>query len=123
MRGQFRTLRRTISALAIGAVLLAGLSGEALAQRHRARHARTGRHWLTRHDQGRHLGWTKGQHRGWSHSRHRGVTGDFTGSDVGVGRRDGRRDTITDVMRQHGDGRDMGGHGLGRGLGRGHGKH
>ncbi|MCA1594532.1 MAG: hypothetical protein LC754_18270 [Acidobacteria bacterium] len=55
MRFDIRTLARTISALALGAVLLAGMSLSALA------HGGHGKG----HNRGRHLGWTIGRHRGW----------------------------------------------------------
>lgn len=58
MRFDFGTLKRTISALVLGALLVVGFAVPAEAQRGR------GRGW-ERHDNGRHLGWTRGRHRGW----------------------------------------------------------
>lgn len=56
MRFGISTLRRMISALVIGAVLLLGMSAETLAKQGRGRN---------RGDRGRHLGWEIGRHRGW----------------------------------------------------------
>ena len=58
MRIGIGTLRRTISALMIGAVLFIGMAAPAEAQK------RGRRNW-DRHDNGRHLGWTRGRHLGW----------------------------------------------------------
>ncbi len=75
MKFDISTLSRTISALALGAVLLAGASSEALAQRpgHGPRHV----------NRGRHLGWTIGRHRGWDRNRRN--------DDFRFGRRDLKR--------------------------------
>lgn len=62
MRFGFDTLKRTICALLVGLVLVAGAAVPAEAQRR----GRDGRWWDGRHDNGRHLGWTRGRHRGWS---------------------------------------------------------
>jgi hypothetical protein len=62
MRFGISTLKRTISALVVCLVLLAGMIVPAEAQR---RHGR----WAGRHDNGRHLGWTRGRHLGWRNRR------------------------------------------------------
>lgn len=62
MKFGISTLKRTISALLVGLVLLAGMVVPAEAQR---RHGR----WAGRHDNGRHLGWTRGRHLGWRNRR------------------------------------------------------
>jgi hypothetical protein len=77
MRFQISTLKRMISALIIGAVLLIGASAEAFAKQ--GRHGRN-----NRVDRGRHLGWTIGRHRGWDRR------------DRNRDRRDARR-----VLRRH----------------------
>jgi hypothetical protein len=59
MRTEFRTLRRTICALALALLFVAGTALDASAQGH-----------------GRHRGWTQGRHRGWSHSNSRHVRDD-----------------------------------------------
>ena len=59
------TLKRTICTLLVGLVLVAGLAVPAEAQRRN----RDGRGWSGRHDNGRHLGWTRGRHRGWDNRR------------------------------------------------------
>ena len=69
MRVGFRTLLRTVSALAIVLMLVAGASVEAAAKGQRGRGRRGD-------DNGRHLGWTRGRHRGWEHSRSRHVRDD-----------------------------------------------
>ena len=64
MRLDIRTLMRTISALAIAALLLVGSLAPAMAQgRGRGRGGDNDR---------RHYGWERGRHRGWSHSARRG---------------------------------------------------
>jgi len=65
MRVEFRTLARTMSALVIALMLVAGASMEAAAKGQRGRRGRD--------DNGRHLGWTRGRHRGWERSRSRHV--------------------------------------------------
>ena len=57
MRFGISTVKRTISALFIGALLLVGMSTETLAKQGRGRN---------RADRGRHLGWEIGRHRGWN---------------------------------------------------------
>ena len=66
MRFGIGTLRRTISALMIGAVLLIGIAAPAEAQKRGKNKNKWDRHdtW-GRHDNGRHLGWTRGRHLGW----------------------------------------------------------
>lgn len=81
MRVGFRTLSRTVCALAVVLMLVAGASVEAAAKGQR------GRRW-GRDDNGRHLGWTRGRHRGWEHSRSRRARGD----DWWESRRERRRD-------------------------------
>ena len=56
MRFEFRTLARTICALALAFLFVMGGALDALAQ-----------------GRGRHRGWTQGRHRGWDHSRSRHV--------------------------------------------------
>ncbi|HEX6625125.1 MAG TPA: hypothetical protein VF064_15545 [Pyrinomonadaceae bacterium] len=64
MRFDIRTLMRTISALAIAALLLVGSLAPVMAQgRGRGR---------GRDNDRRHYGWERGRHRGWSHSARRG---------------------------------------------------
>ncbi len=63
MRFDIRTLKRTISGLAIAALMLVGSLSPALAQ---------GKKNKKHKDRGNHYGWTRGRHVGWQHSRHRG---------------------------------------------------
>ena len=66
MRFGIGTLRRTISALLIGAVLFIGMAAPAEAQRRGKNKNKWDRHDISRrHDNGRHLGWTRGRHLGW----------------------------------------------------------
>ena len=66
MRFGISTLKRTISALMIGAVLLVGMAVPAEAQRRGKNKNKWDRHDISRrHDNGRHLGWTRGRHLGW----------------------------------------------------------
>jgi Spy/CpxP family protein refolding chaperone len=58
MKFEISTVRRAISALVLGVVLLAGMAAPAEAQ---GPPGRRGSH----SNNGRHLGWTRGQHRGW----------------------------------------------------------
>jgi hypothetical protein len=98
MRSEIRTLLRAISTLVVLFMLVFGASMEASAQRRRARILGT------RHDNGRHLGWTRGRHRGWTTSNHRGVgTDDSRLGDV-FGRN--RRDNRDNRDRRRGDDRD-----------------
>ncbi len=101
MRFEIRTLSRTISALALGAILLAGAALQAQAQPGRGR----------QNNRGRHLGWTIGQHRGWNRTRNN--------ADYRLGRRDlkrhersERRDLRTHQRSERGTLRDSlsGGH-------------
>ena len=57
-----RTQKRTITALAIAALMLMGTLAPALAQGRRG----------GRSNDRRHYGWTQGKHRGWTRSSHRG---------------------------------------------------
>ena len=66
MRFGISTLKRTISALMIGAFLLVGMAAPAEAQRRGKNKNKWDRHDISRrHDNGRHTGWTRGRHRGW----------------------------------------------------------
>ncbi len=56
MRFEFRTLARTICALALALLFVGGAALDAYAQ-----------------GRGRHRGWSQGRHRGWEHSRSRHV--------------------------------------------------
>ncbi|MDT7777499.1 MAG: hypothetical protein QOC99_11 [Acidobacteriota bacterium] len=115
MRREFRTLLRSISTFAVLLTLVLGTSLGVSAKGHG--------HRLGRHDNGRHLGWTKGRHLGWSHSRHSGVG---TNNNLGSNRRSNR-----DVLTRRDDNRrdrgiDMSGHGMdvsGHGHGHAHGRH
>ncbi|HEX7178061.1 MAG TPA: hypothetical protein VF240_22580 [Pyrinomonadaceae bacterium] len=66
MRFGISTLKRTISALMIGAFLLIGMAAPAEAQRRGKNKNKWDRHDTRgRHDNGRHTGWTRGRHLGW----------------------------------------------------------
>lgn len=82
MKAGFRTLVRTISALAIVFMLVAGASLEVWAQ---------GKGRGRGHDRGRHHGWSRGRHRGWEHSRSRHVRDDDWRDDRFERRRERRR--------------------------------
>jgi hypothetical protein len=56
MRIQISTLRRTVCALFVALLMLAGVGEAAFAQRHEHRD----------NNNGRHLGWERGRHRGWT---------------------------------------------------------
>jgi hypothetical protein len=139
MRLEIRTLTRTISALLVAVLLIGCMALSASAQgRRRSR-------IMTRHDNGRHLGWTIGRHRGWSNSRHLGVR--RNSDTLGVFRRNRRMDNRDIIRRrdrgelrrrdriferndrfERGDRNAVGdrvgfGRGHGEGRGRGHGKH
>ena len=72
MRFGISTLKRTISALMIGAFLLVGMAAPAEAQRRGKNKNKWDRHDISRrHDNGRHTGWTRGRHLGWRNTQPR----------------------------------------------------
>ena len=86
MRLEFRTLTRTVCALALAFLFVMGGALEALAQ-----------------GRGRHRGWTQGRHRGWSHSRSRHVRDDDWRRDRRMIRRFQRRERREDRRERRRD--------------------
>ena len=101
MRVGFRTLKRTVCALVIVLMLVAGAGVEALAHGKGKQRGRRG-------DQGRHLGWERGRHRGWEHSRSRHVRDNDWWDD----RRDRRRERRRERRRFRRSAADLNGDGF-----------